>query len=84
VGRQAEYSGGASSWDKVIGLPAGSTALIERTVGARMISHGKALNLGVLGFLFPWRGGFLTGKYHGEGKPDDGRMTNEGVESTST
>jgi aryl-alcohol dehydrogenase-like predicted oxidoreductase len=35
----------------------------------------KALNLGVLAFS-PLAGGFLTGKYHGEGKPDGGRMTN--------
>ena len=26
-------------------------------------------------------GGFLTGKYHGEGKPEGGRMTNEGVKA---
>jgi len=26
-------------------------------------------------------GGFLSGKYHGEGKPDGGRMTNEGVKA---
>ena len=38
----------------------------------------KALNLGVLAFS-PLAGGFLTGKYHGEGKPDGGRMTNEGM-----
>jgi len=36
--------------------------------------------LGVLAFS-PLAGGFLTGKYHGEGKPDGGRMTNEGVKS---
>src|SRR5882762_9574910 len=40
----------------------------------------KALNLGVLAFS-PLAGGFLTGKYHGEGKPDGGRMTNEGVKA---
>jgi len=40
----------------------------------------KALNLGVLAFS-PLAGGFLTGKYHGEGKPDGGRMTNEGMKA---
>jgi aryl-alcohol dehydrogenase-like predicted oxidoreductase len=38
----------------------------------------KALNLGVLAFS-PLAKGVLTGKYHGEGKPDGGRMTNEGM-----
>ena len=40
----------------------------------------KALNLGVLAFS-PLAKGVLTGKYHGEGKPDGGRMTNEGVKA---
>src|SRR5260370_29189361 len=40
----------------------------------------KALILGVLDFS-PLAGGFLTGKYDGEGKPDGGRMTNEGVKA---
>ena len=36
----------------------------------------KALNMGVLAWS-PLAGGVLTGKYHGEGKADGGRMTNE-------
>src|SRR5258707_15360641 len=51
--------------------------MIERTVERELISIAKDLNLGVLAFS-PLAGGFLTGKYHGEGKPDGGRMTNEG------
>src|SRR3984957_5799059 len=54
--------------------------LIERTVERELIPMSKALNLGVLAFS-PLAGGFLTGKYHGEGKPEGGRMTNEGVKA---
>jgi aryl-alcohol dehydrogenase-like predicted oxidoreductase len=39
----------------------------------------KALNLGVLAWS-PLAGGVLSGKYHGEGKADGGRMTNEGMQ----
>jgi len=38
----------------------------------------KALNLGVLAWS-PLAGGVLSGKYHGEGKADGARMTNEGM-----
>src|SRR5258707_6413403 len=54
--------------------------MIERTVERELISIAKDLNLGVLAFS-PLAGGFLTGKYHGEGKPDGGRMTKEGVKA---
>src|ERR1700734_404852 len=56
--------------------------LIERTVERELIPMSKALNLGVLAFS-PLARGFLTGKYHGEGNPDGGRMTNEGVKAFS-
>src|SRR5258708_40148996 len=52
-------------------------SLIERTVERELIPMAKALNLGVLAFS-PLAGGFLTGEYHGEGKPDGGRGTKEG------
>ena len=38
----------------------------------------QALNLGILGWS-PLARGVLTGKYHGKGKADGGRMTNEGM-----
>ena len=38
----------------------------------------KALNLGVLAWS-PLAKGVLSGKYHGEGKADGARMTNEGM-----
>jgi aryl-alcohol dehydrogenase-like predicted oxidoreductase len=40
----------------------------------------KALNLGVLAWS-PLARGVLTGKYHGDGKVDGGRMTNEGLKA---
>src|SRR6202022_1174256 len=60
-------------WTKFIGLQL-EYSLIERTVERELIPMAKALNLGVLAFS-PLAGGFLSGKYHGEGKPDGGRVT---------
>src|SRR6266446_3798337 len=48
--------------------------LIER----ELVPMAKALNLGVLAWS-PLARGILTGKYHGDGKADGGRMTNEGM-----
>jgi aryl-alcohol dehydrogenase-like predicted oxidoreductase len=45
---------------------------------SELIPMAKALNLGVLAWS-PLAGGVLTGKYHGEGKADGGRMTNEAM-----
>jgi aryl-alcohol dehydrogenase-like predicted oxidoreductase len=66
-------------WTQFTGLQI-EYSLVERTVERELIPMAKALNLGVLAFS-PLAGGFLTGKYHGEGKPDGGRMTNEGVKA---
>src|SRR5260221_7135670 len=63
-------------WTQFIGVQL-EYSLVERTVERELIPMAKALNLGVLAFS-PLAGGFLSGKYHGEGKPDGGRMTNEG------
>jgi aryl-alcohol dehydrogenase-like predicted oxidoreductase len=52
--------------------------LIERTVERELVPMAKALNLGVLAWS-PLARGILTGKYHGDGKADGGRMTNEGM-----
>src|SRR6266446_6677782 len=64
-------------WTHFIGLQI-EYSLIERTVERELIPMAKALNLGVLAFS-PLAKGVLTGKYHGEGKPDGGRMANEGM-----
>jgi aryl-alcohol dehydrogenase-like predicted oxidoreductase len=53
---------------------------MERTVERELIPMAKALNLGVLAWS-PLARGVLTGKYHGEGKADGGRMTNEGLKA---
>jgi aryl-alcohol dehydrogenase-like predicted oxidoreductase len=52
--------------------------LVERTVERELIPVAKALNVGVVAWS-PLAGGVLTGKYHGEGKAEGARMTNEGV-----
>jgi aryl-alcohol dehydrogenase-like predicted oxidoreductase len=66
-------------WTQFIGLQI-EYSLIERTVERELIPMAKALNLGVLAWS-PLAGGVLSGKYHGEGKADGGRMTNEGVKA---
>src|SRR6266404_5093098 len=76
---QANILAELRGWTQFIGLQL-EYSLIERTVERELIPMAKALNLGVLAFS-PLAGGFLSGKYHGEGKPDGGRMTNEGVKA---
>jgi aryl-alcohol dehydrogenase-like predicted oxidoreductase len=62
-------------WTQFTGLQI-EYSLMERTVERELVPMAKALNLGVLAWS-PLAGGVLTGKYHGEGKADGGRMTNE-------
>src|SRR5580700_2647887 len=62
-------------WTQFIGLQI-EYSLIERTVERELILMAKALSLGVLAWG-PLARGVLTGKYHGEGTADGGRMTNE-------
>ena len=64
-------------WTQFIGLQI-EYSLIERTVERELIPVPKALNVGVLAFSELAKG-VLTGKYHGAGKPDGGRMTNQGM-----
>ena len=64
-------------WTQFIGLQI-EYSLMERTVERELIPMAKALNLGVLAWS-PLARGVLTGKYHGEGKADGARMTNEGM-----
>src|SRR5258708_4915575 len=52
--------------------------LIERTVERELVPMAQALNLGILAWS-PLARGVLTGKYHGEGNADGGRMSNEGM-----
>ena len=64
-------------WIQFIGLQI-EYSLMERTVERELIPMAKALNVGVLAWS-PLANGVLTGKYHGEGKADGGRMSNEGM-----
>src|SRR5437899_11826737 len=64
-------------WTQFIGLQI-EYSLIERTVERELVPMAKALNLGVLAWS-PLARGILTGKYHGDGKADGGRMTNKGM-----
>ncbi len=64
-------------WTKFIGLQI-EYSLIERTVERELIPMAKALSVGVVAWS-PLARGVLSGKYHGEGKADGGRMTKEGM-----
>jgi aryl-alcohol dehydrogenase-like predicted oxidoreductase len=64
-------------WTQFVGLQI-EYSLIERTVERELVPMAKALNLGVLAWS-PLAKGVLSGKYHGEGKADGGRMSNEGM-----
>jgi aryl-alcohol dehydrogenase-like predicted oxidoreductase len=61
-------------WSPFIGLQI-EYSLIERTVERELIPMAKALNFGVTAWS-PLAGGVLTGKYHGHGLSEPGRMSN--------
>jgi aryl-alcohol dehydrogenase-like predicted oxidoreductase len=50
--------------------------LIERTVERELIPMAKALNIGVTAWS-PLANGVLTGKYHGHGSSERGRMSSD-------
>jgi aryl-alcohol dehydrogenase-like predicted oxidoreductase len=51
-------------------------SLIERTVERELIPMAKALNLGLTAWS-PLANGVLTGKYHGHGSSEPGRMSGD-------
>src|SRR6266480_4902761 len=51
-------------------------SLIERTVERELVPMAKALNLGVTAWS-PLSSGVLTGKYHGHGSAESGRMSSD-------
>ena len=67
-------------WTQFIGLQI-EYSLMERTVERELVPMAKALNLGVLAWS-PLAKGVLTGKYHGEGKADGARLTNDDYSQT--
>jgi aryl-alcohol dehydrogenase-like predicted oxidoreductase len=62
-------------WSPFIGLQI-EYSLIERTVERELIPMSKALNLGVTAWS-PLASGVLTGKYHGHGSSEKGRMSSD-------
>ena len=62
-------------WSPFIGLQI-EYSLIERTVERELIPMAKALNLGVTAWS-PLSNGVLTGKYHGHGSSEPGRMSSD-------
>jgi aryl-alcohol dehydrogenase-like predicted oxidoreductase len=62
-------------WSPFIGLQI-EYSLIERTVERELIPMAAALNLGLTAWS-PLANGVLTGKYHGHGSSDQGRMSGD-------
>jgi aryl-alcohol dehydrogenase-like predicted oxidoreductase len=72
---QANTLAHLQGWSPFIGLQI-EYSLIERTVERELIPMAAALNVGVTAWS-PLANGVLTGKYHGHGSGDPGRMDNE-------
>jgi aryl-alcohol dehydrogenase-like predicted oxidoreductase len=62
-------------WSPFVGLQI-EYSLIERTVERELIPMAKALDLGLTAWS-PLAGGVLTGKYHGHGSSEPGRMNGD-------
>src|SRR5580700_5554341 len=62
-------------WSPFVGLQI-EYSLIERTVERELVPMAKTLNLGLTAWS-PLAGGVLTGKYHGHGSSEQGRMNSE-------
>jgi aryl-alcohol dehydrogenase-like predicted oxidoreductase len=62
-------------WSPFVGLQI-EYSLIERTVERELIPMAKALNVGLTAWS-PLAGGVLTGKYHGHGSSEPGRMSSD-------
>jgi aryl-alcohol dehydrogenase-like predicted oxidoreductase len=62
-------------WSPFIGLQV-EYSLIERTVERELVPMAEALKLGLTAWS-PLAGGVLTGKYHGHGSSEPGRMSSD-------
>jgi aryl-alcohol dehydrogenase-like predicted oxidoreductase len=62
-------------WSPFIGLQI-EYSLLERSVERELIPMAKALNLGLTAWS-PLASGVLTGKYHGHGSSEPGRMSSD-------
>src|SRR5437879_638385 len=72
---QANTLAHLGGWSPFVGLQI-EYSLIERTVERELVPMAKALNLGLTAWS-PLAGGILTGKYHGHGSSEQGRMNSE-------
>jgi aryl-alcohol dehydrogenase-like predicted oxidoreductase len=72
---QANTLASLRGWSSFAGLQI-EYSLIERTVERELIPMAKALNLGVTAWS-PLSGGVLSGKYHGHGSAEPGRMSSD-------
>jgi aryl-alcohol dehydrogenase-like predicted oxidoreductase len=72
---QANTLASLRGWSPFVGLQI-EYSLIERTVENELIPMAKALNLGLTAWS-PLSRGVLTGKYHGHGSSEQGRMNND-------
>jgi aryl-alcohol dehydrogenase-like predicted oxidoreductase len=62
-------------WSPFVGLQI-EYSLVERSVERELIPMAKALKLGLTAWS-PLAGGILTGKYHGHGSSEQGRMNSD-------
>src|SRR5882672_3024235 len=62
-------------WSPFVGLQI-EYSLIERTVERELLPMAQALNIGVTAWS-PLANGVLTGKYHGQGSSEAGRMSHD-------
>jgi aryl-alcohol dehydrogenase-like predicted oxidoreductase len=62
-------------WSPFVGLQI-EYSLIERTVERELVPMARSMNIGVTAWS-PLAGGVLTGKYHGHGSSEAGRMNSE-------
>jgi len=74
---QANTLASLRGWSPFVGLQI-EYSLIERTVERELVPMAKALDLGVTAWS-PLSSGVLTGKYHGHGSSEGGRMSSEMV-----
>src|SRR6202521_501410 len=72
---QANTHARLRGWSPFVGLQI-EYSLIERTVERELIPMAKALNLGLTAWS-PLANGVLTGKYHGHGSSEPGRMSGD-------
>jgi aryl-alcohol dehydrogenase-like predicted oxidoreductase len=72
---QANTLASLRGWSPFVALQL-EYSLIERTVERELIPMAKALDLGVTAWS-PLSGGVLTGKYHGQGSSEGGRMSSD-------